>query len=180
MGDKKDKHSNSDEAALFRESIGDVKPVTSRRRRTESPAPKAKARLTRADEKAVLNESVTGGPHQADIETGEEISFNRQNVGRKVLRQLRRGNVAIQEEIDLHGLKVDEAQAELHDFIQACSATGVKCVRVIHGKGLRSGENGPVLKSGVNHWLRRWPEVIAFCSAQPRHGGTGAVYVLLK
>jgi DNA-nicking Smr family endonuclease len=180
MGDKKDKHSNSDEAALFRESIGDVKPVSSRRRRPDSPAPKPHARFTEADDRAVLNESMTAGPGEAEIDSEASMNFHRPNIGRKVLRQLRRGSYAIQDEIDLHGLKVDEAQSELRKFIQESRTAGLKCVRVVHGKGLRSGSRGPVLKNGVNSWLRRWPEVAAFCSAQPSDGGTGAVYVLLR
>lgn len=180
MGGKKDKHSNSDEAALFRESIGEIRPVASRRRRLETPAPKPHARFSRADNQAALSESMEAGPDPADMETGEELLFHGPNVNRKIIRQLRRGNYAIQEEIDLHGLTADEAHAELHAFIKAACAAGFKCVRVVHGKGHGSGPKGPVLKAGVNRWLTRWEEVAAFCSAQPRDGGTGAVYVLLK
>jgi len=179
MGRKKDKHSNSDDAALFRDVVGDVNPVTTRRKRLQSPAPKPHARFTAAEHDAVLEESMRAGD-PAEMETGEELVFRRPHVGRKIMRQLRRGNYAIQEEIDLHGLTADEAHAELHDFIKGCSAAGLRCVRVVHGKGLGSGHKGPVLKAGVNRWLIRWQEVIAFCSAQPRDGGTGAVYVLLS
>jgi DNA-nicking Smr family endonuclease len=180
MGSKKDKHSNSDEAALFRDTIGEVKPVSSRRKRLQSPAPKPHARFTEADHRAVLDESLAAGPNPGDMETGEELVFQRPNVGHKVMRQLRRGNFALQQEIDLHGLTAAEAHAELHDFIKECSAMGMTCIRVVHGKGLGSGPKGPVLKAGVNQWLTHWEEVTAFCSAQPRDGGTGAVYVLLS
>ena len=179
MGRKKDKHSNSDETALFRESIGDVKPVPNRRLRVEPPAPQPHARFTRADDKAVLDESMRAGPDVADMETGEELVFHRPHVGRKVMRQLRRGNYVVQEEIDLHGMTADQAHTELHAFIKECSTAGLKSVRVVHGKGRGSGPKGPVLKAGVNRWLTRWQEVAAFCSAQPRDGGTGALYVLL-
>ena len=180
MGDKKDKHSNSDEAALFRETIGEVKPVSNRRKRLQSPAPKPHARFTEADHQAILNESITAGPDPAEMETGEELVFQRPNVSRKVMRQLRRGNYAVQQEIDLHGLTVNEAPAELHDFIKECVSADMRCVRVVHGKGRGSGPKGPVLKAGVNRWLTRWEEVAAFCSAQPKDGGTGAIYVLLS
>jgi DNA-nicking Smr family endonuclease len=180
MGRKKDKHSNSDETALFRESIGEVKPVANRKRRLDPPPPKPQARFSRADDRAVLSESMQSGPDPADMETGEELRFHRPNVNRKIMRQLRGGKYAVQEEIDLHGMTADEAHAELHDFIKAASAAGAKCVRVVHGKGRGSGPKGPVLKAGVNRWLPHWEEVAAFCSAQPRDGGTGAVYVLLK
>jgi DNA-nicking Smr family endonuclease len=180
MGGKKDKHSNSDEAALFRETVGDVKPVSNRRKRLQSPAPKPHARFTEADHRAVLEESMAAGPDPGDMETGEELVFQRPNVSRKVMRQLRRGNYARQREIDLHGLTADEAHTELHTFIKGCAASGMRCVRVVHGKGLGSGPRGPVLKAGVNRWLAQWQEVAAFCSAQPADGGTGAVYVLLS
>jgi DNA-nicking Smr family endonuclease len=179
MGGKKGKHSNSDEAALFRESIGDVKPVSNRRRRLQAPTPKPRARFTEAEHQAVLEESMTAGPDPSDMETGEELVFQRSNISRKVMRQLRRGNYAVQEEIDLHGLTADEAHVELHGFIKECSAARIRCIRVVHGKGRGSGPKGPVLKAGVNRWLTQWEEVAAFCSAQPRDGGTGAVYVLL-
>ena len=180
MKKAKDKHSNSDETALFRETVGAVRPVTNRRRPLEPPAPKPHPRFTQADRKSVLEESLATGPDLADIETGEELVFQRPMVSRKAMRQLRRGKYARQAEIDLHGLTAAEAQAELHAFIKDCCARGLKCVRVVHGKGLGSGARGPVLKIGVNRWLTRWQEVAAFCSAQQVDGGTGAVYVLLR
>jgi len=180
MDRKKDKHSNSDEATLFRDMVGEVKPVSTRRKRLESPAPEPRARFTADEHHAVLEESMQAGPDPAEMETGEELVFQRPQVGRKVMRQLRRGNYAVQEEIDLHGLTTVEAQVELRGFIKECSAAGLTCVRVVHGKGLGSGPRGPVLKAGVNRWLTRWQEVIAFCSAQPHDGGTGAIYVLLR
>jgi DNA-nicking Smr family endonuclease len=123
---------------------------------------------------------MTAGPDPAEMETGEELVFRRPSVSRKVMRQLRRGNYAVQEEIDLHGLTADEAHAELHGFIKECSAARMRCIRIVHGKGRGSGPKGPVLKAGVNRWLPQWEEVVAFCSAQPTDGGTGAVYVLLN
>lgn len=179
MKKPKDKHSNSDETALFRDTVGTVRPVTNRRQRLQAPAPKPHARFTEADMRAALEESITAGPDPAEIETGDELLFQRPNVSRKVMRQLRRGKYARQAEADLHGLTTTEARDELQAFIRDCHARGLKCVRVVHGKGLGSGPRGPVLKAGVNRWLSRWQEVAAFCSAQPIDGGTGAVYVLL-
>ncbi|MDH3509686.1 MAG: Smr/MutS family endonuclease [Gammaproteobacteria bacterium] len=180
MKKAKDKHSNSDDTALFRETVGAVRPLTNRRQRLQPPAPKPHARFTEADRNAVLEESMATGPDPAEMETGEELVFQRSMVSRKVMRQLRRGKYALQEEIDLHGLTAAEARTELHTFIQDCCARGLKCVRVVHGKGRGSGARGPVLKVGVNRWLSQWQEVAAFCSAQPIDGGTGAVYVLLR
>lgn len=96
------------------------------------------------------------------------------------MRKLARGNFAVQAEIDLHGMTVSEARPALREFIIESLYRGHTCVRVVHGKGLGSGERGPVLKSGVNGWLRRWDEVLAFVSTRQAHGGTGAIYVLLR
>jgi DNA-nicking Smr family endonuclease len=93
---------------------------------------------------------------------------------------LKRGDFALDAEIDLHGLRVAEARSELQAFLRDCIAQGLHSVRVIHGKGTRSGPEGPILKPSVHHWLSQWDEVLAFASSQPRHGGNGAVYVLLK
>jgi len=177
---KKDKHSKTDDAALFRSAVGPVAPVSTRRSTQPRPQPKPHARFSQADDRAVLEESLTAEPDLAELETGEELLFARPNITRKVMRQLRRGQYAIQDEIDLHGMTLEEARTALHAFIGAATARRAHCVRVIHGKGLGSGPRGPVLKSGVNRWLRRWDSVAAFCSAQPQHGGTGAAYVLLR
>ena len=96
------------------------------------------------------------------------------------MRQLRRGRYAIQNEIDLHGLTVPEAKEALKEFIIECTLSHQTCIRIIHGKGLRSGQAGPVLKNQVNRWLRRWRSVAAFTTAPPHDGGSGAVYVLLN
>jgi len=96
------------------------------------------------------------------------------------MKELRRGKLPPQDYIDLHGLTSHAAHEILRDFILSSHRRGLRCVRVVHGKGISSGAKGPVLKAGVNAWLRHWDEVKAFCSAQDRDGGTGAVYVLLR
>ena len=96
------------------------------------------------------------------------------------MRKLARGNFAVQGELDLHGMTVAEAKPALREFISESVYRGHSCVRVVHGKGLGSGERGPILKTKVNNWLRRWDEVLAFVSTRQVHGGTGAVYVLLE
>jgi DNA-nicking Smr family endonuclease len=177
---KKDKHSKTDDAALFRDAVGPVAPVSSRRGTPKKTPPKPHARFSKADDKAVLEESLTADPDLAELETGEELLFARPGISRKVMRQLRRGQYAIQDEIDLHGMTLEEARPALHAFIESAITHRAHCVRIVHGKGLGSGPRGPVLKNGVNRWLRRWNSVAAFCSAQPQHGGTGAAYVLIK
>jgi len=177
---KKDKHSKTDDAALFRSAIGPVAPVSSRRGKPHSPPPKPQARFSEADNRAVLEESLAEDPDLAELEIGEELLFARPDITRKVMRQLRRGQYTIQDEIDLHGMTLEEARPALHAFIESAIAHRAQCVRVVHGKGLGSGPRGPVLKNGVNRWLRRWDSIAAFCSAQPHHGGTGAAYVLIR
>jgi DNA-nicking Smr family endonuclease len=180
MNKRNDKHNNSGEDALFREALSDVKPLRARKRHWIPPAPSPKARFRRQDERAVLYESMHDIPEEADIEAGEELLFHRPQVSRSILRQLRRGRYTIQREIDLHGMTASEAKDALKIFIVECAADRISCIRVIHGKGLRSGPGGPVLKNQVNRWLRQWHPVLAFVSARRCHGGTGAMYVLLS
>jgi len=176
---KKDKHSKTDDVALFRHTIGAVSPVSNRRGAQRPPQPEPRARFSEADDRAVLEESLAAGPDPAEVEIGDELIFARPDITRKVMRRLRRGQFAIQAEIDLHNMTREEARAALKTFIAEALAHRANCVRVIHGKGLGSGPRGPVIKNGVNRWLRRWDSVAAFCSTQPQHGGTGAVDVLL-
>lgn len=179
MDDKDDKHSKSDERALFRQAVSGTKPLEVRRRHNSRPSPGPHARFRRRDEARVIAEAMSEGPDMAEVETGDELLFHRAPVPRTVLRRLRRGRYAIEDEIDLHGLTAEQARKELQSFLRESRAAGMRCVRVIHGKGLGSGPQGPVLKIKVNHWLRRWQEVAAFCTATPPHGGTGAIFVLL-
>ena len=111
--------------------------------------------------------------------TGEELVFAREGVQSGVLRKLRRGQYRVQAEIDLHGLTVPEAKEELRTFLAHALERHIRCVRVVHGKGLRSGHRGPVLKGAVSSVLRRVGPVLAYVSARQVDGGTGALYVLL-
>ena len=121
----------------------------------------------------------TGGADLYEVQPGDELLFRRAGVPETVLRRLRRGTYRIESEIDLHGLSVNEATAQLNEFLREARAHQLRCVRVIHGKGLRSGTRGPVLKNTVNAMLRRSDPVLAFASARPVAGGTGATLVLL-
>lgn len=116
-----------------------------------------------------------------DAVTGEGVlSFRRGGVRDQVLRRLRRGLYPVDDELDLHGLSQTAARSHLADFIARSRDGGCRCVRIIHGKGYRSGARGPVLKTAVNLWLRRHMDVMAFVSARAIDGGAGAVYVLLR
>jgi DNA-nicking Smr family endonuclease len=127
-----------------------------------------------------MNESLLPPEDPATLDTGEELAFRRPWIREDVLKRLRRGQYAVAAEMDLHGLGRHAAHESLRSFIAESSALRLGCVRVIHGKGRGSGPRGPVLKHVVNHWLRRMDAVVAFASARPVDGGTGAVHVLLS
>ena len=146
----------------------------------EKPRPKPKARFSKADEARVLAESLEDDIDTIEHGYGAALRFHRQHVGRRTMRKLQRGGYSVQDEIDLHGMTLDEAKPALSDFIHYNASRGKYCVRVVHGKGLGSGERGPVLKNAVNRWLRKWQCVLAFVSTRQVDGGTGAVYVLLQ
>ena len=128
----------------------------------------------------MLADSLAFDAHDLDVESGDELGYRRDGISESVLRRLRRGEYAIRDEIDLHGMTQDEARAALGAFLAEAMLHDRRCVRVIHGKGRGSGHRGPVLKSAVNRWLRRHAAVAAFCSARRNDGGTGALYVLLS
>jgi DNA-nicking Smr family endonuclease len=169
------------ESRVFREAMRGVRrlerPAAPRR---VAPKPPPKARFTRADQKEVLRESLEGPIDEATLSTGDELSFRRDHVPESVITRLRRGQFVIGDEIDLHGMTAVEARLALREFVAAARKKRMGCVRVIHGKGRRSGPRGPVLKNVVNQWLRRTEDVLAFASARAVDGGSGAVYVLLS
>lgn len=167
------------EADAFREAVRDVRRLEAAEPAIAPPRPAPRARFRRLDERQVLAESLELGPGELLVETGDELLFRRAHLPRRLTDRLRRGEFAVADEIDLHGLSALEARAALRDFLAAALRRRLTCVRIVHGKGLRSGPRGPVLKHAVNTWLRKVDAVIAFASAPRRDGGTGAVYVLL-
>ena len=132
------------------------------------------------DEAEALAQSRTAAWMEATIDAAEALAYRRDEVPEKVLKALRRGQYSIGGELDLHQLRAHEAERWLREFLAQSRAEGLRCVRIIHGKGLRSKAAGPVLKALTDRMLRRRDDVIAFASARPAQGGTGAVIVLLK
>jgi DNA-nicking Smr family endonuclease len=167
------------DAEAFREAVRDVRPLPAPDRVAPPRAPPPRARFRRLDERRVLEESLALGPGEVLIDNGDELVFRRAHVPKSVIDRLRRGEIAVREELDLHGLTELAARAALREFLAEALRARHNCVRVVHGKGLRSGPRGPVLKHAVNLWLRKVDAVLAFASAPRRDGGTGAVYVLL-
>jgi DNA-nicking Smr family endonuclease len=181
MNDRDGKPDKPDSARLFREAVSDAAPLTAKKRhQPDRPKPKPKARQRAADERAALRESLQTPADIADVETGEELLFKRDHISVRTFRRLRRGAPPARASLDLHGYRETDAKHELQEFISYSVANGYRCVRVVHGKGLGSGNRGPIIKQGVNRWLRHWSVVDAFCSTPPHDGGTGAIYVLLR
>ena len=176
-----DEEHDEDDSTLFRRAMRDVVPLK-RSPRVALPRRKVRghASFARAERAAVLRESLTIGADLYEVQPGEELIFRRAGVPETVLRRLRRGQYRVEAEIDLHGMTVAEASGQLGDFLRAARLNDLRCVRIIHGKGLRSGHRGPVLKNAVSGVLRRSGAVLAFVSARPVDGGTGALYVLLE
>ena len=171
---------DADEVALFRRAMSDVKRLKHDTVAHESPRPAPVPKQFLADEARVPRDSLSDQFDPAEMETGEELVFVRAGLQKTVLRKLRRGQYSIGDELDLHGHTQEAARAALSRFLHDAVARQLRCVRIIHGKGHRSRQNRPVLKVKVNNWLRQRDEVLAFCSARPVDGGTGALYVLLK
>jgi DNA-nicking Smr family endonuclease len=167
-----------DDKRLFREAVRDVKRLRTQPRVTP-PKPRPQARFARLDDLEVLKESLDTSPGDLLVETGDELTFRRAGVQDAVLRKLRRGEFRVEAELDLHGLTAAQAKLELRNFLLEAQRSAMRCIRVIHGKGLRSGHRGPVLKHTVNALLQKTAAVLAFSSARPVDGGTGAIYVLL-
>jgi DNA-nicking Smr family endonuclease len=170
----------NDDVHLFRQAVQDVKPIAPERPAAPRRAPAPRARFTRADRYAVLQESLAGGSDDPAAAAGDELVFHRAGLQSPVLRKLRRGQYRVEAELDLHGHSVVAAKHALREFLTDALHSHMRCVRIIHGKGLRSGHRGPVLKSAVSGVLRRTGAVVAYVSARPVDGGTGAVYVLLS
>lgn len=168
--------------SLFRQAVADAKPLPHHGkalRKKETPPPCPVQSLL--DEKEALRESLSAEWTAEDwLDAGDEPNFLRPGLSRQVLRKLRSGAWVIQNQLDLHGLDRHEAREALAGFLASCIKRGIRCVRVIHGKGLGSKNREPVLKLKVKHWLTQRDEVLAYCQARPVDGGSGALVVLLK
>lgn len=172
-----------DERQLFREAMRGVRPLRQPARAVPAnPRPRPRARFARADRRAVLGESLRPGPGPLApvIEAGDELLHRRPGVSPQLFRQLRRGQFRLEAECDLHGLNQQQAERVLLEFVAEAMLRGWRVVRVVHGKGLGSGQRGPVLKRLVNEILQRIGAVLAFASAREVDGGVGATLVLLS
>lgn len=169
-----------EEIDLFRSEMSKVREISQDKvppyRQAKPPRPVKKEQ----DEQQVIKDMLSDPIDPAELETGDELSFARTGLQHNVLRKLRRGQFSIEAELDLHRMTSEQARQAVAVFLPQMSRSGKRCIRIIHGKGHGSINKMPVLKNKLNHWLRQRDEVLAFCSARPVDGGTGAVYVLLK
>jgi DNA-nicking Smr family endonuclease len=169
------------EKDLFIKAAGAVQPLVDKRRALlKKEQPKPVPVQQQRDEQSALQESISDEFDVSTLlDTDEHLSFRRPGIGADVTRKLRQGQWSIQRQLDLHGLRSDEAREALGQFIREAHKHGIRCVRVIHGKGLGSPGKTPVLKSRVHSWLVQKNEVLAFVQAKPADGGAGALVVLL-
>jgi DNA-nicking Smr family endonuclease len=163
----------------FRRAVADAKPLARPRKvvHRKPPAPVARQRLR--DEQAALAESL--GPATLDdaLDSGDELAYLREGLGRDLLRKLRRGHWVVEDELDLHGMNRHAAAISVTEFPRHCRHRRLGCVRIVHGKGRGSHQREPVLKGLLRKWLLR-QDVLAFSQAPAAQGGSGAVLVLLK
>ena len=173
------------EKELFSRAVGRVMALAPQHRpghkaKLERVLPAPVAGQRQLDELAVMREALSDGfDVESLLDTDEALSFRRPGIGVDVVRKLRRGNWSIQRQLDLHGFRREEARNALGAFIRDANKAGLRCVRVVHGKGLGSPGKTPVLKGRVQSWLVQKKEVLAFVQARPAHGGAGALVVLL-
>jgi len=166
---------------LFREAVKDARPLTAPPVRLFKLKPKPIPVQFIRDEQQALVDSLSDHYIPAhELETGEELLYLRDGHSPDILRKLRRGHWVIQAKIDLHGMISDEARAYVSSFISDCKKRGIRCVRIVHGKGLGSYNREPILKNKLRGWLMQKDEVIAYAEAKKQDGGSGAVIVLLK
>ncbi len=172
---------DTDELQLFRAAVAGARPLRQDRVHHATPKPHPTPQQLLRDERQALADSLSDHYLPAhEVESGEELLYLRDGHAPDILRRLRRGHWVIQEQLDLHGMTVDEARSHVATFLARCRKRGMRCVRIIHGKGYGSPNREPVLKHRLRGWLMQRDEVIAYAQARPVDGGGGAVVVLLK
>jgi DNA-nicking Smr family endonuclease len=179
---KPTKPPDKDDVNLFREAVGPIRRLRHQNAQPHSnqTSPEPEPRQSRLDEARVTQELLHAPFDPSAIEIGEELNYLKPGIATRIQRQLRRGQFSVQADIDLHHMTADAARIAIKEFLDDCRRNGELCVKIIHGKGLRSKADGPVLKRLTDHLLRRRSDVLAFASARAVQGGTGAVIVLLQ
>ena len=169
---------------LFKKVIGEVKPIKRKDMvdtYSQIPKPKPVAKKFLEDEKKVLTDSISDNFESIDYFLArDELFYIKKNHSPDIVKKLRNGSWVVEDSIDLHGLTSDEAKVALVEFISYCKQRGIRCIRIIHGKGYNSKNKEPVLKNKVKKWLIQKQEVICFVQAPNHDGGGGALITLLE
>jgi DNA-nicking Smr family endonuclease len=171
---------SDEDARLFAQAVGPVRRIAGETTVAERLQPLPEPLQSQLDEARVAGELIRSVIDPAEMEVGEELSYLKSGLSPRLLRRLKRGQFSIADEIDLHQMTVSVARTAIKQFLDENKRDGRLCVKIIHGKGLRSRSEGPVLKRLVDGMLRQRADVLAFASAKPAEGGTGAVIVLLR
>lgn len=172
---------NDKDNKLFRELMKEVKPLKKDNKATINRAkPEAKPINLIQDQIDVVHDMLSDHYQDDPILLTGALEYYQSGIQKKTFKKLKQGKFTVEDIVDLHGLTIDKARDLINNFINHALQQQLKCVQIIHGKGYKSHEKGPVLKPLVNSWLRQKNDVLAFCSTLQREGGTGAVYVLLK
>jgi DNA-nicking Smr family endonuclease len=173
-----------DDFSLFRSETRGVKPIKVEYADTGKPKPDRKnlAKLRQAATVRTGSVTVDGLSDQFVIDVGPEDALNwvRDGVQEGQMRKLKLGQISFEGSLDLHGMSVELARETMWEFLAEATKLEIRCVRITHGKAVRLDGKRPMIKSHVNTWLRQHPQVLGFTSCLPKHGGTGAVYVILK
>jgi DNA-nicking Smr family endonuclease len=181
MRKRQEKKAADEEAHAFRAAVQGVKPLQEIAIPAGLVKPKPRPRRKEQSDQGAAPSTFDAAPlSETETLPDEHLSFRRPGIQDQVMKRLRRGLIPAQAQIDLHGFTQRAAWEMLREFLSGCRDRQQRCVRVIHGKGHRSGARGPVLKTAVNTWLRRNHDVVAFTSARAIDGGAGALYVLLR
>lgn len=171
---------SEEDSELFRREIGNVRPLRHDKITLRRLPVKSISHQPQLEQRPLVHDMLSDDMDVGTLETSDEMLFVRSGIQHGLLRKLRRGQFSTSGQLDLHGLTIPEARQALASFLHGSQIRGAQCVIIIHGKGYGSQHKQPILKNKVNSWLQQHSEVLAFCSAQPANGGTGAVYVLLR
>lgn len=174
-----------DDFSLFKAETRGIKPLPQSDRADTGKAKTDRTRIQALRQNAVVRDGVVkvdGLSDQFVIDVGAEdpLYWARDGVQDGQMRKLKLGQVSFEGSLDLHGMNVEKARDILWEFIAEANKLEIRCVRVTHGKAVRTDGKRPMIKSHVNTWLRQHNGVLGFTSCLPKHGGTGAIYVLLK
>ena len=176
----KSSKSGTSDSELFRRSIGTVRKLSHDRVQHTPRRPPPRPRMIAEEELPFATPGFSEGQQQDPVSAEDTLFFARPGLQQRLLKRLRRGQLPVEAELDMHGMTIPVAENELVRFLSLCQDQHIRCARIIHGKGFGSGSGSPVLKNRLNHWLRQHHEVLAFTSTPRDAGGAGAVYVLLR